>query len=91
MTGQEILAAAIQQSAIDFSCTEEDFLRPDNVIVESKPVKSGSRYLEFPQICAICSYGSNIVVSCRRDLLPEAEALVNGIGTVHRCFAPTAV
>ena len=45
MTRQEILAAAMRQASIDFSCREEDFLKETNVITESKPSAEASRYL----------------------------------------------
>ena len=86
MTQREILAAAMRQSAVDFSCAEEDFRRETNVVVESVPSEGASRYLALPHICSLCSYGSNVVVSCRRDLVPEAEAYVNDAELLHRCF-----
>lgn len=88
MTKHDILAAAVRQSAVDCSCTEEDFRRDTNVVVESKPAAGSSRYLEIPHICAFFSYGSNIVASCRRDLIPDVEAYVNGAEKMHSCFEP---
>ena len=89
MTKQEILAIAMRQSAADLSCAEEDFRRDVNVVTESKPAEGTSRYLELPNICAMISYGSNIVAACRKDLIQEVEAFVNGtpkfykIGRAH--------
>ena len=91
MTRQEILSIAMRQSAVDCSCREEDFRRNANVIVESRPSALASRYLTMPQICALYSYGTNIVAACRRDLMPEIEALVNGEEAIHRCFEMPAV
>ena len=68
ITRREILSAAMRQSAIDCSCREEDFLRNTSVIVESGPSGKASRYLTLPHICALFSYGSNIVASCRAGL-----------------------
>ena len=86
MTRQEILAAAMRQSAIDCACTAEDFLRGTHVIVESKPSADASRYLTVPHICTLFSYGPNIVASCRGDLIPEVEQYLGGIGKMYHCF-----
>ena len=91
MTYQEILKAAMRQSAADCSCSEEDFLRTDNIVTESKPSADASRYLDVPHLCALFSYGSNVVASCRRDLIPEVEAFVNGQEKHYRCFETQAV
>ena len=86
MTAQEILAIAMRQSAADCACTEEDFRRDRNVVVESKETEGTSRFLKVPHICALFSYGSNIVASCRADLIPEVTAFVDGHESVYRCF-----
>ena len=86
MTAREILAIAMRQSARDCACSEEDFRRDRNVVVESKKAEGTSRFLEAPQICALFSYGSNIVASCRADLVPEVTEFVNGHESVYRCF-----
>ena len=86
MTAQEILAIAMRQSAADCACSEEDFRRDRNVVVESKKAEGTSRFLKVPHICALFSYGSNIVASCRADLIPEVTAFVDGYESVYRCF-----
>ena len=91
MTQQEILDIAMRQSAADCSCSPEDFRRETNVIVESKPSEKASRYMTLPHICALFSYGSNVVASCRRDLMAEVKAFVNGTGKVYKCFDTPAM
>ncbi len=91
LTSREILSAAMRQSAVDCSCREEDFLRKNNVVVESRPSEKASRYLTLPHVCALFSFGSNIVASCRKDLIPEIEAYLNGEESIHRCFEPPAL
>ena len=91
MTQQEILDAAMRQSAVDCSCSAEDFRRETNVVVESRPSADASRYLTNPNICALFTYGSNVVASCRGDLIPEVEAFVNGMPKHHRCFEPQGI
>ena len=91
MTQQEIIRIAMRQSAVDCSCSPEDFSAGKNVVVESKPSPDASRYMKVPHICSLFSYGSNVVASCRRDLMPEVEAFVNGNEKCYRCFEPTAI
>ena len=91
MTQQEILKTAMRQSAADCSCSEEDFLRDMNVVTESLASADASRYMTVPHICALYSYGSNVVASCRRDLIPEVEAFVNGQEKFYRCFELPAI
>jgi len=86
MTYQEITETALRQCAADCSCAPEDFLRDTDVIVESKPSGNGSRYLELPHICAMYTWSSNVVVSCRKDLIPDMEAYVAGNTKLYRCF-----
>ena len=91
MTQSEILAAAMRQSAIDCSCLEEDFCKETNVIAEARPSEKASRFLANPVICMLVSYGSNVVASCRADLVPEVQAFVNGVQKFYRCFEPPAI
>ena len=86
MTYQEITETALRQCATDCSCLPEDFLRDTCVIVESKPDENGSRYMELPHICAMMTWGSNVVISCRKDLIPDMEAYVLSNPQVYRCF-----
>ena len=88
ITKQEILRIAMRQSAVDCSCSEEDFRRTTHVVVESGASGEASRYMTLPHICTLFSYGSNIVASCRRDLMEEVEAYLNGAGRIHNCFEP---
>ena len=88
MTQREILQTALRQSAVDCSCTEDDFLRDGPVVVESKEAEGASRYLDTPQICALFSYGANIVAACRKDLVSEVTRYVNETKTIYNCFDP---
>ena len=76
MTYKEILAAAMRQSAIDCSCGEEDFRGVTHVFVENKASEQASKFLKSPNTCRLVSYGSNVVASCRKDLIPEITAFV---------------
>ena len=91
MTQQEILDIALRQCAVDWSCSEEDFRRETNVIVESKPSENASRYLTVPAVCSLASFGSNVVAAYRRDLIPEVSAFVNSTEKFYKCFEPSAI
>ena len=91
MTRQGIISAALEQCAADCSCAKEDFYRERNIVVESKASAEASRYMTLPHICALLSFGTNIVASCRRDLMPEVEAYINRIDKIHCCFEPPAL
>ena len=91
MTYQEIIATAMRQSAADCSCSEEDFRRSTNVVVESLPNENTSRYMTVPHICALYTYGTNVVASCRADLIPEVTAFLNQQVTAYRCFDTPAI
>ena len=72
-----IIRLAMEQSAFDSNCSPEDFLRSENVFCESVPNERAHRYLALPLVCDLTSYGNNVVVSARADLLPELKALIN--------------
>ena len=91
MTRQEILSIAMRQSAVDCSCNEEDFRGKKNVIVESGKPDGASRFLTLPHICSLYSYGSNIVASCRKDLIPEIEEYISRNNQIYRCFDTPAI
>lgn len=91
MTKQEILTAAMRQSAIDCCCAEEDFRRETHIVVENKASEQTSKFLVSPNACRMISYGSNIVASCRQELIPEIEAFINRREKFYRCFEPLAI
>ena len=85
LTNKELFQIAMQQSAIDANCSEEDFSRYENVLTISKEHDAARKYLKLPHICNLISYGSNIVAS----VSAEYEELVrNYISkySVEHCF-----
>ena len=86
MTYREITEIALRQCAADCSCAPEDFLRDTDVVFESKPDENGSRYMDLPHICAMFTWGSNVVVSCRKDLIPDMEDYISSNAPLYRCF-----
>lgn len=85
MTNNEILEIALKQSAIDANCQMEDFLKCDNIIVESLKHEEARKYLELPHLCHLISYGSNIVATIDMRLKDIVEKYIHQ-GTIEHCF-----
>jgi len=85
MNQQQILQIALEQSAIDLSCTVEDLTCGKPRVVVSKNDPRARKYLKLPHVCQIASYGQNVVASVREDLLDDVSRYVN-THKAHRCF-----
>ena len=85
MTDQELLQIAMRQSAIDSSCTAEDFLSFQNKVVVSRSHPDARRYLELPFACDLTSYGNNIVASVSNELVKVVSDYINRFPIEH-CF-----
>ena len=85
MTNKEILKIAMQQSAIDSNCQEEDFISSQNKVVISKKSEYARRYLDLPFLCDFTSYGNNIVASVSENFSNIAREYINKYSVEH-CF-----
>lgn len=85
MTNQEILRAAMKQSAIDLNCSSADFTSCENKIVFSKENTDARRYLELPFVCNLVSYGTNIVASIQEEYEDIVRTYIEKY-LVERCF-----
>ncbi|MBR6526027.1 MAG: GNAT family N-acetyltransferase [Clostridia bacterium] len=74
MTNEQMLKIAMAQSAVDLGCSPEDFLRDENVAVESVCHPDARKYLKLPFFCELCSYGGNVVISGEKEVLPQLKA-----------------
>lgn len=88
-TNDKILRIALEQSAIDISASPEDFLREENVFVESKISPDARKYLKLPFTCQMVSYGSNIVASTSRELREIAEKYLSRTDVAHAFETPS--
>ncbi len=77
---------ALRQSAYDCSCQPEDFLKAENVIVESLPSDKARKYLTPPHICNLVSYGNNIVACAERGLIPELGEFLSTEKSIYAFF-----
>ena len=85
MTSQQILAIAMTQSAIDCNCSADDFLKEENVIVQSKESAQARKYLELPFSCQLVSYGNNIVASVQEECREAVQYYLKHYPVEH-CF-----
>lgn len=85
MTNRDILAIAMQQSAIDSNCSPEDFSKKENIVVISGVNEKARRYLQLPFVCDLTTYGSNIVASVSEDLKEDVTDYINTYDGCH-CF-----
>ncbi len=84
-TNEQILAAALVQSAMDAGCAPEDFLRAGNVIVASRPSPEARKYLELPIPCHLISYGNNIVAAVEDRCRDIVSGYISRFPAEH-CF-----
>lgn len=84
-TNREILRIAMEQSAIDSNCQVEDFLKQENVVVESKAHPLARNYLHLPHVCDLTSYGNNIVATINEEYRSIVENFI-GKYTFYHCF-----
>ncbi len=88
MTNQEILAAAMRQSAIDLGCQPGDFARKEPVIVTSGISPDARKYLTQPYAAYFVSYGSNIVASVSPELRKIVQDYLDKYPLVHSFEPP---
>lgn len=88
MTNQEILAAAMKQSATDLGCAPEDFTRHEPVIVTAGISQHARKYLKQPYHAYFVSYGSNIVASVSPDLSNIVHGYLKKYPLVHTFEPP---
>lgn len=85
MTNKELLAIAMQQSAIDENCEPEDFCKNENKVVISSTNENARKYLDLPFYCNLVSYGNNIVASVDSEIADVVERYINRFPIEH-CF-----
>ena len=88
MTNQEILAAAMRQSAVDLGCLPGDFARKEPVVVTSGISPDARKYLTQPYAAYLVSYGSNIVASVSPELRKIVQDYLDKYSLVHTFEPP---
>lgn len=85
MTNNEILRIAMTQSAIDQNCSADDYLKTENIVVDSRPHPLARKYLKLPLQCDLVSYGNNIVATIDPRYKRLVTDYINGYPAAH-CF-----
>lgn len=85
LTNQEILKRAMQQSALDLNCCEDDFLKEENVLTFSKIGTAAKKYYKEPIACTFVSYGNNIVASVKDEYRSVVKEYIDKFPFYH-CF-----
>ena len=85
MTNDQIKRIALEQSAIDFGCSAEDFLKEENVVTVSYGHPNARRYLNYPLCCDMVTYGGNIVAQTSTELFASVKKYIDSYPTEH-CF-----
>ncbi len=84
-TNQEILKIAVNQSALDINCREEDFFKEENVVVRSEAGRFARKYYKEPIACNLVSYGNNVVASVKDEYKDIVEEYISKFQFFH-CF-----
>lgn len=85
MTNELIRNIALEQSAIDFGCSPEDFSGKENVVVISRGHPKARKYLSYPLSCDMVTYGSNIVAQTSEELSHAVKRYIDCYPIEH-CF-----
>lgn len=87
MDNEMILRIAMQQQAVDYNCSPDDFSRDENKVVISKRDSRARAYLKLPFFCAFTSFGNNIVASVNADIAEFVSEYIKD-KKIEDCFAP---
>lgn len=90
LTNEEILKIAMEQSALDFSCTPGDFLKDENVIVTARKNKLAKSYLQLDSPCLMISYGNNIIASVPKEYAELVQLYMDRFW-MPSCFETPAI
>lgn len=85
MTNEDILTAALAQSAIDSGCAADDFLAPRGKVVLSRPHPEARRYLSLPFFCDLTYYGHGVVASVSPEFSDYAARYID-TDAPYACF-----
>lgn len=88
MTNAEIMRIALRQSAVDCSCSPEDFLSGKPKVTLSRSHPKARKYLPLPFACDLVSYGNNIVAQCSGEIAPIALEFITKYPAEHALETP---
>ena len=88
LTNEEIWRIALRQSAIDYGCMPEDFLKDRNTVTISRPHPKARKYLPLPFDLDMTSYGNCIVAQCSETFAPLAKTYLDTYDVAHALETP---
>lgn len=77
MNFKDILRIAMEQSAIDFNCSIDNFVNSGNTVVISKLNNKAKKCYKKPQFCGLAYYGGGLVASVDERLVEYISAFIN--------------
>lgn len=86
-----MLAAAMNQSAIEMNCLADDFFSSENMVTASKADLRARKYYNQPFACNFVSYGNNVVASANDELIAVIGDYVGSCEEWYRCFETPSV
>ncbi len=88
MTQQDIYRIALAQSAEDYGCAPEDFLKGEGTVTLSRANTRARAYLPLPFELDMTSYGHCIVAQCSEQLRGVAESYIKRYDVAHAFETP---
>jgi GNAT superfamily N-acetyltransferase len=85
MTNEDIKRIAMEQSAIDFNCSVNDFLHKGNTVAISRLNEGRKKCYQKPMFCGLGYYGEGLVASVDEGIKDFVEAFI-GKYPGYRCF-----
>jgi len=85
ITNKDIRQIAMEQSAVDLSCSVEDFMQPKNTVVISKMNQGRKKYFKELHFCQFVCYGKSLVASVDEQMQDCVNSYV-GDHLGFRCF-----
>jgi hypothetical protein len=85
MNNQDILKIAMEQSAIDFNCSANDFLNKGNKVSISKLNDGRKKCYQKPLFCGFAYYGNGIVATVDESIEGYTEEFISR-HPGYRCF-----
>ncbi len=88
LTNGEIMAIALEQSAVDCNCSPRDFLSGQGLVTISRADPRARKYLPLPFACDLVSYGSCIVAQTSREVAGVVGEYIRQYPAAHALETP---
>ncbi len=89
MTNKEIMQIALNQSALDYNCHSDDFLKSQNIVTRSIKNDGARKCLSLPLECSMISYGNNIIAQTNEKFKDIIKEYINDCDIAHAFETPS--